>query len=374
MCPVDPSITRANGVLAVNRTLDLAAIRAVGFDLDHTLALYDDDAVNALAMAEACALLAVQRGFRDHELVAAPNAHDAAVARALALDLTTSHVVKLDAGRRVRVARRGGRWLTRHDVDAAHPECLPADGDGIHPISSRFDIPTMWLFDAVARACDPTAGMDAARVCRDVREMLDWSHTRGELKQRLVSDLTRFVSGVSGTTERLAEWRRAGKRLFVVTNSERAFATAVLDLAVGPAWRTLFDVVSTSSRKPSFFMRSDGTHTAERSDRAIVLEGAHAAAVEAAVGVNPEHILYVGDNARADILAARAHGWKTAHVVEELAAAATLHGEWGSAFAADDLPTWFAHQVRHSADVVCDRVDRLLACDPDQTLATGESA
>ncbi len=365
MLPFDPAISYADGLLAANRPLDLGRIEAVGFDLDHTLALYDDDAVNALAMAEARQLLAAHRDFRDGDLVVAPNEHDAAVARALAIDLATAYIVKLDAGRRIRVARRGSTWLTPREVAAAYPHRAPDDGDGIHPISSRFDIPTMWLFDAAARACAPGAVLDAASVCRDVREMLDWSHTRGELKQRLVSDLPRFVAGIHGIAERLEQWQRAGKRLFVVTNSERAYAIAVLDLAVGPQWRTLFDVVSTASAKPSFFTRSGVAHGTGRCERATILEGAHAGTLEGLLGVRGEQILYAGDNARTDVLAARAHGWRTLHVVSELSTAKTLHGEWGSAFAIENEPSWFAHQVRDSADLVCDRVDRLFELSPD---------
>ena len=108
MNPFDPTMTHAAGGLAVNRPLDLARIDAVGFDLDHTLALYDDHAVNALAMAEAQELLVAHRGYRPNDVIVAPQRGDFEAARALCLDLASAHVVKLDADRRVRVARRGG--------------------------------------------------------------------------------------------------------------------------------------------------------------------------------------------------------------------------------------------------------------------------
>ncbi len=352
--------------LIVNRAVDLREIDAVGFDLDHTLALYDDDAVNAIAMAEAQGLLVSQRGYRPDDVAAAHDPHDAAGARALALDLASAHVVKLDAGRRVRIARRGRVWLEHEQVVRAHPQPIGEHDTGIHPLSSRFDVPTLWLFEgiAAARGFDGATrrhDFDPARACRDARQTLDWSHTRGELKQRLVADLNRFVSGIPGVPERLLEWRRAGKRLFIVTNSEPAFASAVLEIAVGSGWRDLFAVVSMSSAKPRFFDRSAPTTTAVSGP---LFEGAHAGHVEQLVGASGDRILYVGDNARADIRAARSFGWKTAHVVVELATPAAADDRWGSPFAAGDEASWFAHDVRMQADIVCDRVDRVLALDP----------
>ena len=109
----------------------------------------------------------------------------------------------------------------------------------------------------------------------------------------------------------------------------------------------------------------------------VVLEGAHANELESMLGARGESVLYVGDNARADIGPARSFGWKTVHVVAELAAAEHPAEGWGSPFTAGGEPSWFARVVGEYADVVCDRVDRLLAHEPDERLAAsaeGESA
>lgn len=361
-------------ILSANRLVDMREIDAVGFDLDHTLALYDDDAVNALAMAEAQELLVANRGYSPHDVAATPHSHDAPGARALAIDLVNAHIVKLDFDRRVRVARRRGVWLAPEEIDRAHPEPVPDRRDIAHPLSSPFDVPTLWLFEAVASAHARDSGVrapfDPARACFDVRQMLDWSHTRGELKRHLVAELARFVSPVTEATERLSEWKRAGKRLFVVTNSDAAFATAVLDRVIGPQWRTLFMLVSMSSAKPAFFDRSNtAAMKAATSTRApgeaVLLEGAHADAVEEILGVRGARILYAGDNARADVQAARAYGWKTVHVVAELSEVVAKGDPWGSPFAVGGQPSWFARLVGESADLVCDRVDRLLVQEPD---------
>jgi hypothetical protein len=140
--------------------------------------------------------------------------------------------------------------------------------------------------------------MDTARVCRDVREMLDFSHTQGDLKRHLVRDLARFVSPVVGAVSRLRDWRRAGKRLFVVTNSELTYASVVLDLVVGPDWRSLFAVVATSAAKPAFFdRRAISTRRVDSNPRTCGRRrGAHASSIEQIIGAAGERVLYAGDN------------------------------------------------------------------------------
>ena len=379
--PLHPSSVSTGPVpWIVNRSVDLGSIAAVGFDLDHTLALYDDAAVNALATAEAQELLVSQRGYRASGVAAAPRPDDAAAARALAIDLRDGHAVKLDANRRVRVARRGGVWLEEEAIERAFPSVIPESNDVLHSLSSAFDLPTLWLFEMVT-PISAGAQFVPSRACRHVREMLDWSHTRGELKRHLLRDLARYVSPIPGAAARREEWRRAGKQLFVVTNSDLEFASQVLDIAVGPHWRTLFAAVCTSSAKPAFFDRS-AIRAGARAPipDATVFEGAHAEVLETLLGARGERVLYVGDNVLADIRAARSFGWKTAHVVAELSATDSSRDGWGSPLKVGADATWFARVISQSADMVCDRVDRFLNLEPDHraqvasSRADGESA
>jgi FMN phosphatase YigB (HAD superfamily) len=188
--------------------------------------------------------------------------------------------------------------------------------------------------------------------------MLDRSHTVGELKSHLARDLARYVSAVEGAAARLDHWRRAGKTLFVVTNSELDYAMRVLDFTMGAQWRSLFAVVSTSSAKPRFFEPSgSSTRTRHGARDAAVLEGAHADEIEARVGARGARILYVGDNAHSDIVAARNYGWKTVHVVAELAHDPVACERWGTPFAAGDQPSWFARVVAETADAVPKALD-----------------
>jgi 5'-nucleotidase len=365
------SINRAD-LLVANRPIDLATIDAIGFDLDHTLAIYDDAAVNEIAASAARRLLVDELGYPPIVLRGAPAVEAPAAARTLALDLVDGTVVKLDAERRALRARRGGRWLDRAEIATRSGRPLGDERHAAYTVYSPFELPVLWLLEELEVMRPPHAGSPAAR-CEDVRRMLDVAHTNGVLKDRLREDLPRFVSGIAGIGAGLERWARAGKKLFIVTNSEPLFASAVLDHTVGLLWRDVFEVVVTSARKPAFFVPGANTAAyaaANGPGRALILEGGNASRVEAALGIGAERILFVGDNAQSDIRAARFHGWRTAHVVPELAFDQTAQNDgWGAPLAHDGRPTWLAHLARGHTDIACDHAGRLLELDPNAALA-----
>ena len=344
--------------------VDFAEIDAVGFDLDHTLALYDDQAVNVLAAEETIGTLQL-RGYSPASL---PLEIVATVARGLSMDLLHGNIVKIGADGRVRLARHGLDWLSDRDIDAHYLTYDPGDESVTWHVNSPFDTPTLWFFAALGPGIRTAADAAyAARLLRDIRSSLDESHTRGELKRHIARDMGRFVSPAGMVANGLERWKRAGKRLFVVTNSDRAFATRVLDHVLGDVWRGLFDVVVTDAHKPRFFGAGSHDLASTQTDGTGVLEGGSARDVEARLGVPATRILYAGDNARADIVPARRHGWKTVHVVAELASA---HDDspWSGALSHAGAPTWFARTIHDHAHAVCAQIDALLALDPHTCL------
>ena len=356
-----------NPVIHSIKPLDLALIDAVGFDLDHTLALYDDQAVNVLAAEETVATLHI-RGYSPASLPFEITAH---VARGLSMDLLHGNLLKIGADGRVLLARRGLDWLSSRDIEHQYQGHNPADEAATWHVNSPFDAPTLWFFSTLGPSIrDAKDAAYAARLLRDIRSSLDESHTRGELKKHIARDMSRFVSPAGSFVDRLEHWKHHGKRLFVVTNSDRSFATRVLDHVMGEDWRRLFDIVVTDARKPRFF--SDETAhrapVAERIGDACVLDYGNAEMVERYLGISSERILYAGDNARADVVPARYRGWKTVHVVAELEVRSE-ETPWAGALHHDGAPTWFARAIHDHADAACGRIDALLALNPSDRLA-----
>jgi 5'-nucleotidase len=335
----------------VVRELDLSAIDAIGFDLDHTLAVYDDARVNALAFAETRELLA-ERGY-PRSLMSDDyrEAGETGVCRGLVVDTANACLVKADGEGRVRRAARSGRWLAPEEIRELYRASVP-DLEGFHAIHSPFDLPTAFLFHRLAGA-----DTDAARACADIRHDLDRAHTRGELKRRILAEVDSLVSPLATPASAFARLRETGKRLFVLTNSEAPYAIALLDhLFRGGSWRELFRVVVTSAGKPGFFAGAECR--AEALDGEVVV-GAGARDLETMVGVGGERILYVGDSVKADTRPAREFGWRTAHVVQELSEGIAV-GPWGSPLWENEQPTWFSTLIAKHADIYAPRIDDLM--------------
>jgi HAD superfamily 5'-nucleotidase-like hydrolase len=348
----------------VNRRLDLATIGAVGFDLDHTLALYDDRAVNSLAAVAARRLLVERLDYPGWLLENTPPMEMPAAARTIAADLDHGAIVKLAADRRVLCARHSARWLDVAALGTHYPASVSSDRGWVYDVQSPFELPVLWLLEEIETQL-PASPMARATRCMDIRRMLDTAHTNGELKMRLREDLDRFVRSIDGVTPGLELWAAAGKQLFVVTNSEPDFAPAVLERAVGSSWRTLFRVVVTGAHKPAFFDASSPHARPHTRIDAVVSQGGHARDVERSLGVPAHRILFVGDNPRSDILAASAHGWRTALVAPELGTDAAEHGDgWGGPLIHDASTTWLGRVVREHADLSCENAGRLLSRDP----------
>ena len=338
---IDPS-----SFLCPVRPVDLATIDAVGFDLDHTLALYDDHTVNVIAATETVPILASV----GHPGAVFPTENITTTARGLSMDLRHGNVIKIGADGRVKLARRGEDWLGAEAIAARYDGHDPADESTTWHVNSPFDIPTLWFFSTLGpRIRDEADTAYAARVLRDIRRSLDHSHTHGELKRHIERDLSRYVSPVSGARAGLERWKESGKRLFVLTNSDQNYAARVLDHVLGAGWNDLFDLVLTDAGKPRFFAERAASH------------------VEAHLRVEPSRILYAGDNSRTDIAPARRCGWKTVHVVAELAAPAAA-APWEGALHHHGSPTWFAKVIHEHADATCARIDAFLALDPRQPL------
>ena len=327
-----------HGPVHAVRDLDLAGIDAVGFDLDHTLAVYDDASVNALAYEETCAFLADAGLASDVLSIPYDESH---ACRGLLLDTATGVALKANAGGQVVQAWHGDSLLAADAITDRYAGRVDDSGGAgrFHTIHSPFDLPTAVFFQRLA-----TSSPDPAALCLTIRRELDRSHTRGDLKRRILDDVERLVRPLPDATEPFRHLREGGKRLFVLTNSEADYATALLDRLFGADRHTLFDAVVPHAAKPRFF--SGGAFQ-----------------LEAELGVTAGRVLYIGDSVMSDTEPARRHGWRTAHVVQELGAASP-RGRWGDPLLHSGTPTWFARLITDSADVYAAHVSDVIAPGP----------
>jgi HAD superfamily 5'-nucleotidase-like hydrolase len=199
-------------------------------------------------------------------------------------------------------------------------------------VDTLFHLPEVYLYlcviDLLERR-DRTKALDMNQTYQDVREMIDEVHRDGSLKSVIVGNLDKYIRLDPDVRTTLEEFRRSGKRLFLLTNSDWAYTDALLRhiLVRGKGapthWSDLFHVVIVESRKPDFFMSADAPEPVPELQsqklKATVGRGGGSAYLERALGAGGEHVLYFGDHTYGDILQSkRVAGWRTAMLVPEL--------------------------------------------------------
>jgi 5'-nucleotidase len=344
----------------VNRLLDFRHITAIGLDLDHTLAIYNDQVFNELAFRETVEYLISSRGYPSS--IAAETYDNSLVIRGLYADRENGVLLKPDACGTILSARSPEGWMTPETICAVYDgETMDPGDKRYHGVNSPFDLPVALLYHAVLSAIS-TPGQtrsDCGRVLEDVRQMLDESHTHGRLKSRIVGNPGLFLRGQPGTAGSLEKLKAAGKKLFLLTNSDYGYTQKVLDYIL-PAdkdrsWRALFDAVVVDSGKPGFFSGAAGDTGLELIDsRGLpVFRSGSAYSLEQHLRVPKHGVLYIGDNPADDCAAGIKHGWSVAMVVPEIehegsapVCEATdntaLSHRWGSVFRENGRLTRFA--------------------------------
>jgi len=327
----DASPSRSERVF-VNRTLRMDQIEAVGFDMDYTLAIYRQEAMDRQSIAAALPKL-IARGYPESILAIEPQLTFAT--RGLLVDRKHGNVLKMDRYRYVKRAFHGYRQLSVTERrDLYHKKRIAAAGGRFHFVDTLYALCEVALYAAIIDALEGEGPpLDYEKLWNDIRGSVDESHQDGTILDPVLADLPRFVARDPGLAPMLHKLRSSGKRLFLLTNSQPAYTDTMMRYLLGeqfagyPSWKRYFDAVVTAARKPSFFEGDapfqewiDGklvpTETIERGRMYV---GGNLAELERALELVGDRVLYVGDHIYGDVLRAKKEGaWRTMMIVQEL--------------------------------------------------------
>ena len=326
-----------------HRNLRLASIAAIGFDMDHTLALYDPHVFEQLCFEMAVALLVETKGYPESLREVAYDR--TAVTRGLIVDRRLGNLLKVDAYGYVARVRHGGRLLSKVERREAYKRGrIRLSPNRYRVVDTLFDLPEGSLYSALVALKDGQPGLlrpSYKTLFDDIRDAIDTIHRNGSLKRRIMADLPRYFVRDPLLAPTLRRFRAAGKQLFLLTNSEPDYTGAVMNYILdgedGP-WDDLFDLVICTARKPGFFLpKGKGErvpvdtvpHLPNR--RGHCFTGGDAFYLESKLGAIGDAILYFGDHTYGDILRSKKSvGWRTAMIVpeveEEILASEPLRG------------------------------------------------
>jgi HAD superfamily 5'-nucleotidase-like hydrolase len=321
----------------------MSGVSWVGFDMDYTLAIYDQLAMDELSIRATIDKL-VERGY-PAQLKDMPHATHFPV-RGLLIDKRYGHILKMDRYKTVGKGYHGFRKLTADELRALyHSKKVRPATPRYHWIDTLYALSEASVYAAVIDALEQERSViDYAAVFQDIRESIDEAHRDGTILNAVLGDLPRFIKRDPDLAPALHKLRSAGKKLFLLTNSRWTYTDAMMNYLIGdamteyPTWRNYFDVVIAAATKPAFFqerrplMERIGftPHAGPPSphdvrpatfplERGRVYEGGNLHDLERALGVTGDQVLYVGDHIYGDILRSKKESaWRTAMVIQEL--------------------------------------------------------
>jgi 5'-nucleotidase len=329
-----PDISRGRRIY-VNRNLRMDECELIGFDMDYTLALYNQPNLEALSIACTLDKLISNRGYPAtvRELKYDPTF----AVRGLVIDRHTGNILKMDRYGRVGRAYHGHRPLEPREIEEAYDkERIKLSQPRWASIDTLFALPEVVMFAAIVEQLEADGPVAYSKLWQDIRECIDEAHRDESMKRIIKAKLADYIVRDPDLAPTLHKLRSSGKRLFLLTNSAWDYTDAVMSYLLGsalvayPEWRTYFDIIVVSARKPSFFTDRDPFYELDQAGarrgavsepfaRGHIYEGGNIVAFEAQAGTSGDGILYIGDHIYGDMLRAKkSSGWRTAMVLQEL--------------------------------------------------------
>ncbi|MFQ5598979.1 MAG: HAD-IG family 5'-nucleotidase [Candidatus Krumholzibacteriia bacterium] len=321
----------------VNRNLKMQTIGMIGFDMDHTLAVYRKLPLETLAFGATRDKLIHEMHYP--EGIRTLRYDPDLIIRGLVVDKRLGNILKIDQYNYVVRVYHGTRLISKEERKSLYRNRrIRLSSDKYMSIDTLFGLPEATLFALLVdhfELVEKTHWRDYTRVYDNVRECIDRAHADDTIKKEIVGDPERFVLRDPDLALTLEAFRAQGKKLFLLTNSEPYYTQTIMEylldgvLDTSPRWRDFFDYVVVSSGKPAFYHNETALEplTAEEMRAAgmeilgdrPVYRGGGARPFEELAGFRGDEILYVGDHTFGDILRAKKRSrWRTAMVVEEL--------------------------------------------------------
>jgi len=331
----------------VNRHLRMDHIEVIGFDMDYTLALYNQPKLEALSAACTLQKMITRRGYPD-TLRALP--YDAQLAiRGLVVDRDRGNLLKMDRYGYVGRAYHGTRPLSRVERRKLYREQLLRILPSHYAwIDTLFALPEAVLFAQIVDFFDADPSFAElpleqksrrySQLWADIRESIDEAHRDESIKRVIKAEMASYIAFDPDLPATLHRFRSAGKRLFLLTNSGLDYTQAVMSYLLDKrlpgysSWRSYFDVIVVDAKKPSFFtekspllaLDADGKVRGELAgneppSRGRICQGGNVLALDRLLGLRGDRVLYIGDHIYGDMYRAkRASVWRTAMIIQEL--------------------------------------------------------
>jgi len=318
------------------RTLNMNAIKIMGFDMDYTLVVYREKELENLVFQLTVEYLVGELGYPDDikRLKFMPDQ----VIRGLVIDNKLGNLIKINRFGYVKAALHGEHFCSREELrDLYSDEIVTFPNTRFEMIHTLFSLALSSLFCQIT-ALDLKDGYfdDYEKLYEDLIETIDYLHREGPLKRMILADPEKFVIRDKQFAQTLQMLKDFDKVLLLITNSDWQYTRSIMAycfdpfLPEGKTWRDLFDLIVVDAVKPEFFLRQPPYYEVVNEEghlmkvtgsiaRGKVYQGGNAIAIEKLFDVPRGQILYVGDHIYSDVYQSKkiCH-WRTMLIISEL--------------------------------------------------------
>jgi len=334
-----------------NRELTMKSLKAIGFDMDFTLAQYHPE-FDLLAYEGAKEKLVYQKNY-PKEVLDFEYEEDF-FQRGLVIDKEKGNILKLDRHKYVRVAYHGFAALQSKERKRVYQfPCSYTDNERYVNVDTLFTIVDAVLFSQLVELKDEDPddsdmlNRSYKQIYTDVRHAVDLCHRDGYIKQTVSEHPEKFIVSDPGMVAMLKSLKHEGFQIFLATNSEWEYTDVVMNYLCGNVrpeertkeWIDLFDVVFCLAAKPAFLtddrrnllrvnietgslsnIDTIDANVEQFLDKGKVFQAGSWKHLQTLLNVSRgDQILYVGDHMYSDVLRTkRTLGWRTCIVVPEM--------------------------------------------------------
>jgi HAD superfamily 5'-nucleotidase-like hydrolase len=322
-----------------NRNLRMDEIELIGFDMDYTLAIYNQRRIESLSVECTLEKLVHKRGYP--EAILALDYDPTFAIRGLVVDRQHGNIFKMDRYGHVGRVYHGRRTLDKEERRRLYRlERIRLSSGRYAWIDTLFALPEAVMFARIADFLDESSErVRYGKLWQDIRDSIDEAHRDESMKRVIKAHLDEYLYRDPDLAQTLHKFRSSGKRLFLLTNSYWDYTDHVMAWLLGgqldayPGWRSYFDVVVVGAQKPAFFTErrpfieldaqgnERGPSPSEDGpfQRGRIYQGGNVVDFGERVGTGGDRVLYIGDHIYGDMLRAKkASVWRTAMVVQEL--------------------------------------------------------
>jgi HAD superfamily 5'-nucleotidase-like hydrolase len=319
----------------INRTLNLKKIKAIGFDMDYTIVRYNTEAFERLTHQTTLKRLVIDKKYPEEILKLEFDFHR--VIQGLVIDKKKGNLLKVSRFGKVKSSYHGLSPIDFKEQQKMYGNGVIDLSDAhIQSLDTNFSVSNGVLYSQLIEMKKTNPSLpDFETLADDIKDALDVCHSDGSLKDHVRAHLADFIIQDPDVVTLLERYKRYGKRLLVITNSDFNYTKLLLDYTINPFlkdhkdWSELFEITITLSSKPRFFttktafLKIDpitGNMTnAEGKITKGIYQGGFAGKLQKDLGLEGDEILYLGDHIYGDVVSIKkTFNWRTALVLDPL--------------------------------------------------------